>query len=43
VGSKLAMLAENPNDAQLKLVADGTENLVGVLGNVISGLGEDKH
>lgn len=32
-----------PNEAQAKLLADGMENLVGVLGNVWSGLGEAKH
>lgn len=32
-----------PAEAQLKLLTDGMENLVGVLGNVISGLGEQKH
>ena len=39
----LVMLTEEPNDAQLKMLTDGMENLVGVLGNVISGLGEQKH
>ena len=39
----LTILAEEPNEVMLKLLADGMENLVGVLGNVISGLGEDKH
>lgn len=39
----LAILAEAPNEVQLKLLADGMENLVGVLGNVMSGLGEEKH
>lgn len=32
-----------PNEAQLKLLTDGMEKLVGVLGNVMSGLGEKKH
>lgn len=32
-----------PTEAQLRLLTDGMENLVGVLGNVISGLGEQKH
>ncbi len=32
-----------PNDVQLRLLTDGMENLVGVLGNVVSGLGEQKH
>lgn len=32
-----------PNDDQARLLAGGMENLVGVLGNVLSGLGEEKH
>ena len=32
-----------PTEAQLRLLTDGMENLVGVLGNVVSGLGEQKH
>jgi hypothetical protein len=32
-----------PNDAQAKLVTDGMETPAGVLGNVWSGLGEEKH
>ena len=32
-----------PTEAQLRLLTDGMENLVGVLGSVISGLGEQKH
>jgi len=40
----LAMLdAEEPNDSQLSLLVDGTYLLVGLLGNVLSGLGESKH
>ena len=40
----LAMLgAAELNDQQLELVADGMETLVGVLGNVLGGLGEEKH
>ena len=31
------------NEEQLKLLVRGLENLVGVLGNVMSGLGEAKH
>jgi hypothetical protein len=31
------------NEAQARLLADGMENLVGMLGNVCSGLGEAKH
>ncbi len=32
-----------PSDAQAKLLIDGMQNLVGLLGNVCSGLGEVKH
>ena len=32
-----------PNEAQAELLTDGMETLVGVLGNVCSGLGEEKH
>jgi hypothetical protein len=32
-----------PNDDQARLLVGGMENLVGVLGNVLSGLGEEKH
>jgi hypothetical protein len=32
-----------PNEEQAKLLANGMETLVGVLGNVCSGLGEEKH
>ena len=40
----LAVLdAEEPNDEQAKLLADGMQNLVGVLGSVISGLEENRH
>ena len=35
--------APEPDDAQFTLLTHGMENLVGVLGNVISGLGEEKH
>lgn len=35
--------ATEPNDKQLELLARGMETLVGLLGNVQSGLGEDKH
>lgn len=38
-----ALDASEPNDNQAKLLADGMENLVGILGNVLSGLGEEKH
>ena len=40
----LAMVnAPEPNDEQAVLLADGMEILVGVLENVLSGLGEGKH
>jgi hypothetical protein len=32
-----------PNEAQAKLLTDGMEALVGVLGNVCSRLGGEKH
>jgi hypothetical protein len=38
-----ALEASEPNDDQAKLLADGMENLVGILGSVLSGLGEEKH
>jgi hypothetical protein len=42
---RLNMNANAPesNDDQALLLADGMEILVGVLGNVLSGLGEEKH
>lgn len=40
----LAILdATEPNDEQAVLLRDGMEILVGVLGGVLSGLGEEKH
>ena len=40
----LAMVdAPEPSEEQLNLLALGLETLVGVLGNVISGVGEAKH
>lgn len=40
----LAMLdTPTPNQAQEKLLTDGMINLVGMLGNICSGLGEIKH
>ena len=35
--------ASEPNDDQIILLARGMENLVGVLGNVLSGLGQERH
>ena len=40
----LAMVnAPEPNEERAALLADGMEILVGVLGNVMSGLGEGRH
>jgi len=40
----LAMLdATAPNTVQVKLLTDGMINLIGMLANVCSGLGEVKH
>lgn len=39
----LAMIDGEPNDEQLQLLTDGMVNLVGMLGNILSGLGENKH
>jgi hypothetical protein len=40
----LAILdASETNDEQALLLTVGMENLVGVLGSVVSGIGEDKH
>jgi len=38
-----ALDVSEPNDDQSILLAGGMQNLVGVLGNVLSGLGENKH
>lgn len=35
--------ATEPNDEQAVMLRDGMEILVGVLGGVLSGLGEEKH
>lgn len=32
-----------PNEEQLQLMTDGMEILVGVLGNVVSGIGQERH
>ena len=41
---KLAMIGmTKPNEEQLQLMADGMEILVGVLGSVVSGIGQDRH
>lgn len=40
----LALLdSTEPSDEQLQLLSDGMKNLVGVLGNVCSGLESEKH
>lgn len=40
----LAMLGmAQPNDEQLKLLNEGMEIFVGVLGNVVSGVNQEKH
>lgn len=38
-----ALSATEPNDDQAELLTRGMENLVGLLGNVLSGLGEERH
>lgn len=44
LGDTLGMInATEPNEEQALLLKDGMEVLVGVLGGVLSGLGEDKH
>jgi hypothetical protein len=40
----LAMIGmTNPNDRQVKLLADGMEILVGVLGSVVHGIDQERH
>lgn len=40
----LAMInTDKPNDEQLKLLAEGMEIFVGVLGNVVTGIGQERH
>lgn len=40
----LAMLGmAHPNDEQLKLLNEGLEIMIGVLGNVVSGINQEKH
>ena len=44
LGVTLAILdTPEPNDDQAALLGDGMAILVGILGNVVSGLGEEKH
>ena len=41
---RLAMIGMNkPNEEQIQLMAEGMEILVGVLGNVVVGLGQERH
>lgn len=41
---KLAMIGmHKPNEEQVQLMTDGMEILVGVLGNVVSGIGQERH
>jgi hypothetical protein len=40
----LAMInMEKPNEDQLKLMTEGMEIFVGVLGNVVAGIGQERH
>lgn len=40
----LAMLGmSKPNDGQIQLLVDGMEILIGVLGNVVTGIGQERH
>lgn len=40
----LAMIGiEKPNDDQIQLLSDAMEILVGVLGNVVTGVGQERH
>jgi hypothetical protein len=34
---------DKPNEAQLQLMTDGMEIFVGMLGNVIAGIGQERH
>jgi len=34
---------DKPNNEQIKLLTDGTEIFVGVLGNIVSGIGQERH
>jgi hypothetical protein len=41
---KLAMFGmTKPNEEQIQLMTDGMEILVGVLGTVVSGIGQERH
>lgn len=40
----LAMISmEKPNAEQIQMLSDGMELLVGVLGNVVMGVGQERH
>jgi hypothetical protein len=40
----LAMInMDKPNEAQLQILTDGMEIFVGVLGSVVSGIGQERH
>jgi hypothetical protein len=40
----LAMIGmTKPNEEQIQLLTDGMEIFVGVLGNVVAGIGQDRH
>ena len=41
--AQAALDAREPNDDQIILLARGMENLVGLLGNVLSGVGQERH
>lgn len=44
LGETLAMIGmTKPNEEQLQLMTDGMEILVGVLGNVVVGIGQERH
>jgi hypothetical protein len=41
---KLAMIGmTKPNEEQIQLMKDGMEIFVGVLGNVVAGIGQERH
>jgi hypothetical protein len=42
-GTLAVLGATEPNEEQAKMLRDGMEILVGLLGGVLSGLGEEKH
>lgn len=42
--SMLAMInMKRPNEDQLRLMTEGMEIFVGVLGNVVAGIGQERH